>query len=206
MASRKDEILGEWKFEEEFVLRVRDPALADSIRKILREEKNPADHLEIVFEKSNCNGVLHFEGKQYQLTVLNLPGVTECYKSYDEVNLVKSGDVGQVLVVGDLIADEPTTGEVRDGITPPLRNARQRVFREPINVSKDTVQKVEDYLFSILDVRLMSFAVLYITVFFNKKARVHVAGQCCQRIQVPRYRRNMGNRSSHRERAMGSCY
>lgn len=164
MAARRDEILGEWKFEEEFILRVRDPALAETIRKILREEENVSDHLQIVFDKSNYNGVLRFQGKQYQLTVLNLPGVTECYKSYDEVNLVKTGDVGQVLVVGDLIEEESTTGEVRDGVTPPLRNARQRVFREPINVSKDTVQKVEDYLFSILDVRHLLSTVARILV------------------------------------------
>ena len=102
--------------------------------------------------ESGVNGILYFEGAKYQLTVLNLPGVTECYKSYDDVNLVKSGDVGQVLIVGDLIEDEATTGEAKDGVTPPMRNARQRVFREPIAVSKETVKKVEEQLFAILDV------------------------------------------------------
>jgi transcription initiation factor TFIID subunit 7 len=156
MASNRDQILGEWKFEEEFVLRVRDSELANRIRNILRDkEKDPGEHLKIVFEKSNYNGVLKFEGKEYQLTVLNLPGVTECYKSYDDVHFVKTGDVGQVLIVGDLLNEEASSGEVKDGITPPMRNARQRVFREPINVSKDTVQNVEDYLFSILDVRCL---------------------------------------------------
>ena len=101
---------------------------------------------------SGVNGRLRFDGETYQLTLLNLPAVTECYKTYDEVNLVKSGDVGQVLVVGDLIPEEVTTGEMRDGITPSMRNARQRIFREPIEVSRETVQRVEDQLFSILDV------------------------------------------------------
>lgn len=99
------------------------------------------------------NGVLHFEEKQYRLTLLNLPAVTECYKSYDEVNLVKTGDVGQVLLVGDLIEEEAVTGEMKDGITPAMRNARQRIFREPIAVSKDAVQRVEEQLFAILSVR-----------------------------------------------------
>eukprot|EP00890_Picochlorum_soloecismus_P005545 jgi/Picsp_1/5992/NSC_03347-R1_tbp-associated factor 7 len=101
--------------------------------------------------ESGINGTISFEGVKYQLTVLNLPAVTECYKSYDDVNLVKSGDVGQILIVGDLIDDEATTGETKDGITPPMRNARQRVFREPISVSKETVKKVEEQLFAILD-------------------------------------------------------
>ena len=102
--------------------------------------------------ESGVNGTMCFEGVKYQLTVLNLPAVTECYKSYDDVNLVKSGDVGQILIVGDLIDDEASTGETKDGITPPMRNARQRVFREPISVSKETVKKVEEQLFAILDV------------------------------------------------------
>lgn len=152
------QILGEVKFEEAFVLRVRDDELAAQIREVLREvDESPstsvADHLQIVFEKSSVNGILKFKGRQYQLTVLNLPSVTECYKSYDDVNFVKTDDVGQVLIVGDLLEDEANTGEVKDGITPPMRNARQRVFREPIKVSKDVVQRVEDSLFSILDVR-----------------------------------------------------
>jgi transcription initiation factor TFIID subunit 7 len=150
------QILGEVKFEEAFILRVRDEELAEKIRKVLRDvdessSTTVADHLQIVFEKSSVNGVLKFQGQQYQLTVLNLPSVSECYKSYDDVNFVKTDDIGQVLLVGDLLGGEATSGEVNDGITPPMRNARQRVFREPIKVSKDIVQRVEDSLFSILD-------------------------------------------------------
>lgn len=150
------QILGEVKFEEAFILRVRDEELAGKIKKVLRNvdessSTTVADHLQIVFEKSSVNGVLKFQGQQYQLTVLNLPSVSECYKSYDDVNFVKTDDIGQVLLVGDLLGGEATSGEVNDGITPPMRNARQRVFREPIKVSKDIVQRVEDSLFSILD-------------------------------------------------------
>lgn len=50
MALKKDEILGEWKFEEEFVLRVRDSSLANRIRRILREEDEPGKHISIEFE------------------------------------------------------------------------------------------------------------------------------------------------------------
>lgn len=153
------QILGEVKFEEAFILRVRDDHLATEIRKVLKEvDESPSvsvtDHLQIIFEKSGVNGILRFQGREYQLTVLNLPSVTECYKSYDDINFVKTDDVGQVLVVGSLMEDEAATGEVKDGVTPPMRNARQRVFREPIKVSKDVVQRVEDSLFSILDVRV----------------------------------------------------
>jgi transcription initiation factor TFIID subunit 7 len=98
------------------------------------------------------NGKLRFEGKQYQLTVLNLPCVTECYKTYDDINLVKVGDVGQVLVVGEIQETEATTGFATDGVAPPMRNARQRIFRKAISVGTDVVHQVEGQILDILAV------------------------------------------------------
>ena len=141
-------------------------------------------------------------GQAYPVTVLNLPSVVESYKTLDDVNLVKTCDIGQVrggqagwapatqlptvshcqrrqalrrapierpgrppctvpcncasqvLVVGDdpeLLA-EAATGEARDGVTPPMRNARERIFRKPIDVPPHVVQKVEFDLLTILAV------------------------------------------------------
>jgi len=103
---------------------------------------------------SNVAGVLRFEGKDYQLTVLNLPTIAECYKTYDDVNLVKTGDIGQVLVVGPCSEEECRVGEIRDGVTPPMRNARERVFRKPIDVPKEMVAQVESDILDILNVSL----------------------------------------------------
>jgi TATA-binding protein-associated factor Taf7 len=60
----------------------------------------------------------------------------------------------QVLVVGDApgLAEEAAVGEARDGVTPPMRNARERVFRRPIEVAPEVVQKVEMDLLNILAV------------------------------------------------------
>jgi hypothetical protein len=189
-------ILGEVVLEEALLLRVRDKALADAIRRVLRDEERVEDHLRIVMDTpvnadaagnggngtgngvangtigtqthegdataptapaptapavSEVNGTLEFQGKKYQLTKLNMVSVTECYKSYDDINLVKTDDIGQVLLVGDLLESEAETGEVRDGVTRPMRNARGRVFRQPIQVSRQTVEVVERDLFQVLD-------------------------------------------------------
>lgn len=101
---------------------------------------------------SNVAGVLRFEGSDYQLTVLNLPTIAECYKTYDDVNLVKTGDIGQVLVVGPCLEEECRVGEIRDGVTPPMRNARERIFRKPIDVPKEMVARVESQILDILNV------------------------------------------------------
>ena len=60
----------------------------------------------------------------------------------------------QVLVVGDApgLVQEAAAGEARDGVTPPMRNARERVFRRPIEVAPEVVQKVEMDLLNILAV------------------------------------------------------
>lgn len=88
------------------------------------------------------------------MTVLDLPSVVESYKTLDDVNLVKTTDIGQVLVVGEggAAPDEAAALEARDGVTPPMRNARGRVFRKPIDVSPQVVQKVEFDLLTILAV------------------------------------------------------
>lgn len=95
---------------------------------------------------------MRFEGREYGVTVLELPCVLESYQTYDEVNLVKTTDVGQVLVVGDVTSAEVSMRECRDGVTPPMRNARQRLFRKPPEVSHEVVQKVEEQLLSVLHV------------------------------------------------------
>lgn len=64
----------------------------------------------------------------------------------------------QVLVVGSaaepgVVPEEAAGGEARDGVTPPMRNARGRIFRNQIDVAPHVVQKVEFDLLTILAVR-----------------------------------------------------
>ena len=54
--------------------------------------------------------------------------VVESYKTLDDANLLKTGDIGQVLLVGGEIT--PGQIECRDGVTPPMRNARERHFKQ----------------------------------------------------------------------------
>lgn len=45
---------------------------------------------------SNTEGFFTISGEEYPCQLLNLPGVVESYKTYNDVNLVKSSDIGQV--------------------------------------------------------------------------------------------------------------
>lgn len=107
---------------------------------------------------SDVSGVLRFEGRDYQLTLLNLPSVTETYKTYDDINLVKTGDIGQVLVVGEISEEEANSGEISDGVTLPLRKARTRIFRKATTVPPEAVARVESQILDVLSVGLGCYA------------------------------------------------
>ncbi|KAI3429733.1 hypothetical protein D9Q98_010048 [Chlorella vulgaris] len=141
--------------EEQYVLRVKDPALADELRAALRQQEalHPATQsARLMFTDSERSGSFQWGGRSYPLTVLNLPSVVESYKTLDDINLVKTCDIGQVLIVGDEpgLAEQAASGEARDGVTPPMRNACERIFRKPIDVAAEVVQKVEFDLLTIL--------------------------------------------------------
>ncbi|KAK2077091.1 hypothetical protein QBZ16_004725 [Prototheca wickerhamii] len=131
--------------EEHSVLRVVDPELAATLRRMLEEGQEEDFQSRATSRAPLCSGA-----SPIPLKVLNLPCVAETYKTYDDVNLVKSADVGQVLVVGDAEGLEGPPGEARDGITRPMRNARERIFRQPIEVDPESVSKVELDLLTIL--------------------------------------------------------
>ena len=86
------------------------------------------------------------------MTVLAMPTVVETYKTYDDTNLVKSADVGQMLVVGGASDLATPSGEAADGVTPPMRNVHSRLFRKQLDVSADIVNRVEYDLLTILGV------------------------------------------------------
>ncbi|KAL6760814.1 TAFII55 protein conserved region-domain-containing protein [Haematococcus lacustris] len=135
--------------EEHYVLRVTDPDLADRLRRILREEESLAGSVELRFPEDGRHGVLSVEGQSHSVRVLDLPTVVESYKTYDDVNLVKTGDVGQILVVGGSIPEGQT--ESTDGLTPPMRKARQRHLRPRTAATPAMVSTVEDALHQILN-------------------------------------------------------
>lgn len=60
----------------------------------------------------------------------------------------------QVLLVGGDAQAESQGAEALDGVTPPMRNVRSRVFRKQIDVDPELVSKVEFNLLTILAVSL----------------------------------------------------
>ncbi|EFJ43652.1 hypothetical protein VOLCADRAFT_121408 [Volvox carteri f. nagariensis] len=136
--------------EEQFVLRVLDEALADKLHRMLREEITAHGHIELNFSDNNQDGVLTVDGMPYPVKLLNLPTVVEAYKTYDDVNMVKINDVGQLLLVGPPGSSLPEGPESADGVTPPMRNARQRHFKTLPKVDPAEVTAAERDLLALL--------------------------------------------------------
>jgi len=109
------------------------------------EEEGPEGGVQLEFDAQGVPcGFRYGSGEMLKASVLDLPTVTESYKTLDNKSLVKMADVGQVLVVGQDEAKEGEEGhaqnlarrhpekpsELLDGLTPATRNVRQRMFRK----------------------------------------------------------------------------
>ncbi|KAK8967707.1 hypothetical protein KSP40_PGU017886 [Platanthera guangdongensis] len=87
-------------------------------------------------------GTFSIGNEQFPASLLDLPGIVESYKTYDDTVLIKTADVGQIILVRKENDPAPEGIEYRHGLTPPMRDARRRRFRrEPdLNVFHQTIR------------------------------------------------------------------
>ncbi|MQL82639.1 hypothetical protein Taro_015088 [Colocasia esculenta] len=101
------------------------------------------------------SGTFVIGNDRFPASLLDLPCIVESYKTYDDNVLIKTADVGQIIMVREEGDPVPEGIEYRHGLTPPMRDARKRRFRrEPdLNVLEthpELVQRVEKDLLNIL--------------------------------------------------------
>uniref|UniRef100_A0A0D6R8J1 TAFII55 protein conserved region domain-containing protein n=1 Tax=Araucaria cunninghamii TaxID=56994 RepID=A0A0D6R8J1_ARACU len=137
--------------EEQFILRV-PPSVAERIDQVLSE--NPAsgedNSIDISFSEDGRSGTFVIGNHRFPATLLDLPGIVESYKSYDDSALIKTADVGQMIMVREEAQPAPAGPECRDGLTPPMRDARRRRFRRCPDINPDVVSRVEEDLMRIM--------------------------------------------------------
>ncbi|CDP17677.1 unnamed protein product [Coffea canephora] len=115
--------------EEQFILRL-PPSVAERIDRLLSENASSSS-----------------DDKSLDLT---FSGLGESYKTYDDSVLIKSADIGQMIMVkeeGDSVPDEV---EYRHGLTPPMRDARRRRFRREPDLNPELVLRAEKDLQNIM--------------------------------------------------------
>lgn len=115
--------------DELFILRA-PPELAERLRRLLAEDGGAslATEVELVF-RDEREGTLRVGGETFPARLLDLPTKVEAWKTLDDVNLVKSADVGQIVLIGTPGATLPVESVCVNGVTAVMRcaNSDRRV-------------------------------------------------------------------------------
>uniref|UniRef100_M1AJN0 TAF7 (TBP-ASSOCIATED FACTOR 7) n=1 Tax=Solanum tuberosum TaxID=4113 RepID=M1AJN0_SOLTU len=114
--------------DEQFILRV-PPSVAERINRLLSENPSSEDKLYLSFSEDGKTGSFVIGDEHFPASLLNLPCIVESYKTYDDNVLIKSADIGQMIMVREEGDPVPDVVEYRHGLTPPMRDARRRRFR-----------------------------------------------------------------------------
>ncbi|GER49427.1 transcription initiation factor TFIID subunit 7 [Striga asiatica] len=151
--------------EEQFILRV-PPAVAERIERLLNDSSSSEDKSldlsfsgdMLIFRFEHSKFTSHNDGRtgkfvigndSFSASLLDLPTVVESYKTYDDNVLIKTADIGQMIMVREE-GDSAETGEYRHGLTPPMRDARRRRFRREPDLNPELVRRVEKDLQNIM--------------------------------------------------------
>ncbi|KAJ6934766.1 transcription initiation factor TFIID subunit 7 [Populus alba x Populus x berolinensis] len=137
--------------EEQFILRVT-PSIAEKLDRLLSETASSSEEqsLDLSFSEDGRGGTLVIGNEHFPASLLDLPCVVESYKTYDDCALVKTADIGQMIMVREAGETAPDVVEYRHGLTPPMRDARKRRFRREPYLNPELVQRVEKDLLNIM--------------------------------------------------------
>ncbi|XP_020590621.1 transcription initiation factor TFIID subunit 7 isoform X2 [Phalaenopsis equestris] len=137
--------------EEQFILRV-PPSIAECIERLLSENPSTSEDvsLDLSFTDDGRTGTFCIGNDKFPASLLDLPGIVESYKTYDDTVLIKTADIGQIIMVREEGEPAPEGIEYRHGLTPPMRDARRRRFRREPDLNPELVQRVEKDLLNIM--------------------------------------------------------
>ncbi|XP_042518619.1 transcription initiation factor TFIID subunit 7 isoform X1 [Macadamia integrifolia] len=137
--------------EEQFILRV-PPSVAERIDRLLNENalSSEDNSLDLSFSEDGRNGTFVIGSDRFPTSLLDLPTGVESYKTYDDNVLIKTADIGQIIMVREEGDTAPDDVEYRHGLTPPMRDARRRRFRREPDLNPELVQRVEKDLVNIM--------------------------------------------------------
>lgn len=137
--------------EEQFILRV-PPSVAERIDRLLSENASSSEDksLDLSFSEDGRSGAFVIGNDRFPASLLDLPGIVESYKTYDDNVLIKTADIGQIIMVSEEGETASDDVEYRHGLTPPMRDARRRRFRREPDLNPELVQRVEKDLVNIM--------------------------------------------------------
>ncbi|KAL6506091.1 transcription initiation factor TFIID subunit 7 [Orobanche hederae] len=103
--------------EEQFILRV-PPAVAERIERLLNDSGFSSEEksLDLSFPDDGRTGTFAIGNDRFSASLLDLPTVVESYKTYDDNVLIKTADIGQMIMVREEGESVPEAVEYRHGL------------------------------------------------------------------------------------------
>ncbi|KAK9130823.1 hypothetical protein Sjap_011310 [Stephania japonica] len=137
--------------EEQFILRL-PPSIAERVDRLLSDNASSSEDksLDLSFSEDGRTGTFIIGNDHLPASLLDLPGIVESYKTYDDNVLIKTADIGQIIMVRDEGENAPDGLEYKHGLTPPMRDARRRRFRREPDLNPELVQRAEKDLVNIM--------------------------------------------------------
>ncbi|KAJ2378056.1 hypothetical protein H4S02_007474 [Coemansia sp. RSA 2611] len=152
------------QLEEQFILRVLPDMAAQFSR--LVGERRIQDHLEIAF-RDERNAVVRFDGSRYAACLVDLPTITESYRTLDKKQMLKTADICQMLLIERVLAadEDPALLPLArgldvihpDGLSPALADVRRTRFRRRIPNAK--IEAIEREVLRLLEEDAQAVAV-----------------------------------------------
>ncbi|KAJ2684876.1 hypothetical protein IWW39_004649 [Coemansia spiralis] len=152
------------QLEEQFILRVLPDMAAQFSR--LVGERRIQDHLEIAF-RDERNAVVRFDGSRYAARLVDLPTITESYRTLDKKQMLKTADICQMLLIERVLAadEDPALLPLArgldvihpDGLSPALADVRRMRFRRRIPNAK--IEAIEREVLRLLEEDAQAVAV-----------------------------------------------
>lgn len=158
-----DEALSEAPIEEHFVLRLPEK-VAQNLRKMVQSRGEFSEEQLSLAWKDQRHGKMTVLGQTLSTTLVDLPCITESYKTLDNKQFYKIADVSQ-MVIAHPRTNPPTQGKDYtwpDGLSYPLRDIRNSRFRKRMNkkVVEDVELEVERLLLADFEADDVTFEVL----------------------------------------------
>ncbi|OLY81584.1 Transcription initiation factor TFIID subunit 7 [Smittium mucronatum] len=141
--------------ENHFIVRVPEE-ISESVNEIV-DKRGIGDDVEITFI-NNRKAAFRFKDQLYDATLMDLPTITESYRTTDKKQILKVADISQMLLVGEKISGFDSEKlnaplEIKDiayphGLAPPLYNVSRRRFRHRISNAK--IESIENEVLRLL--------------------------------------------------------
>lgn len=179
-----------YTYEEQFIIRF-PPSVAAELREELAESSQPED-LSITFTDSRRAQVV-FHGRNLLGVLVDLPTILETHRTFDRSQYYKIADICQMLLV---MPDSPETqAKIKwyesngwqhpDGITPPLKDVRNRRFSRTASYGKQKdVEAIEKRVQLLLDRDTAAVSSSF-TVYDNHGKAVLTGGAADGKFQRP---------------------